>query len=103
MAAGLPSEMHDWYCATAPLQARCHAPRCRPPTGLLVDGRPSPAQPLTMEAITDRLPIMEAVIKEAMRLMPAIGWGTAREADEDMQLGTIQLEKGTMVGGVAQP
>jgi cytochrome P450 len=56
-----------------------------------------------MEAITDRLPIMEAVIKEAMRLMPAIGWGTAREADEDMQLGTIQLEKGTMVGGVAQP
>ena len=43
-----------------------------PPTGLLVDGRPNSAQPLNMVAITDRLPIMEAVIKESQRLRPSL-------------------------------
>jgi hypothetical protein len=37
-----------------------------------VDGRPNSAQPLNMVAITDRLPIMEAVIKESQRLRPSL-------------------------------
>jgi len=44
----------------------------------------------------DQLPLLEAALKETMRLIPAGIW-TARYAMESFQLGPYQLQKGTWV------
>jgi cytochrome P450 len=49
----------------------------------------------TTESV-EKLPYLEGVLKETMRLIPAGVW-TARYAMEPFQLGTYQLQKGTWV------
>ena len=44
----------------------------------------------------DRLPLLEAVIKESMRILPPVAWGT-RAVDQATQLGPFELPKGSRV------
>jgi len=44
-----------------------------------------------------RLPYLDKVIKEVMRLYPA-AWGVSREAMEDIELGEYKIPKGSVVG-----
>lgn len=44
----------------------------------------------------DRLPLLEWVIKESMRILPPVAWGT-RAVDQPTQLGRFELPKGSRV------
>ena len=44
----------------------------------------------------DRLPLLERVIKESLRILPPVAWGT-RAVDQPTQLGPFELPKGSRV------
>lgn len=52
--------------------------------------------PPTFEQMTRGLPLLDAVIKESMRLIPPVVWGT-RYSIEPFELGGYQHEKGSLV------
>ncbi|KAL3140969.1 hypothetical protein ABBQ32_005491 [Trebouxia sp. C0010 RCD-2024] len=64
--------------------------------GLAPSGEKPEGRPLQFSDLS-KLPVLEAVVKEAMRLHPTAPMGTAREAVKDMVVGGYRVPKGTVL------